>query len=76
MQVLILIFSKWNQRYHGNGWTLASKNLWNANKYGIFHFPKIWAKSIIFDFPRYLGPMLDAYSQPLLIFLKMQNRIL
>ena len=66
MHVLILIFSKWTPRYHGNGRALAFKNLWNVNKHGINQFPKIWAKSVIFDFPRYYGPMFDAYSQPLL----------
>ena len=44
----------------------ASKNLWNTNKQSIYQFPQIWAKSVIFDFPRYYVPMLDAYSQPLL----------
>ena len=33
----------------------------------IYQFPKIWAKSEIFDFPRYYGPMLDTCSQPVLI---------
>ena len=37
--------------------------MWNANKHGIYQYPKIWAKSVIFDFSRYYGPMLDAYSQ-------------
>ena len=67
IHVLRLIFSKWNPRYYGNGRTFASKNLWNANKYGIYQFPRIRAKSVIFDFPRYYWPMLDAYSQLLLI---------
>ena len=71
MHVLILIFSKWNTRYHGNGRTLASRNLQNANKYVIYQFPRIRAKSVIFDFPRYYWPILDAYSQRLFSFLLM-----
>ena len=30
----------------------------------LYQFPKIWAKSVILDFPRYYG--LDTYSQPFL----------
>ena len=36
------------------------------NQHGINQFPKHFFKSVIFYCPRYYGPMLDAYNQPLL----------